>query len=104
MYLINGKALVSQCSGQIQFFKLILDEFTQERHWSNYQTINMQGSIYYIKGNKRMQVTTTEKIYFYLIDPKCFEPTLENVMYNFMGCSEMMFGSKASYCITYKTN
>lgn len=25
-------------------------------------------------------------------------------MYNFMGCSEMMFGSRVRYCITYKTN
>ena len=25
-------------------------------------------------------------------------------MQNFMGCSEMMFGSKVRYCITYKTN
>jgi len=41
MYLINGKALVSQCSSQIQFFKLVLDEFTHERHWQNYRTINI---------------------------------------------------------------
>ena len=49
-------------------------------------------------------MTTSEKIYFYLIDPITFEPTLENVMYNFMGCSEMMFGSRVRYGITYKTN
>jgi len=29
MYLINGKALVSQCSSQILFFKLVVEEFTQ---------------------------------------------------------------------------
>lgn len=33
-----------------------------------------------------------------------FEPSLDNVMYNFMGCSQMMFGSKVKYGITYKTN
>ena len=81
-----------------------LDEFTQERHWYNYWKIDQQGSIYFIKGNKRIQITTSDKIYFYLIDPLTFEPTLENVMYNFMGCSEMMFGSRVRYCITYKTN
>ena len=31
-------------------------------------------------------------------------PTLENVMYNFMNCSQMMFGSKVKYGITFKTN
>ena len=25
-------------------------------------------------------------------------------MYNFMNCTQMMFGSKVKYCITYKTN
>ena len=25
-------------------------------------------------------------------------------MYNFMGCNQMMFGSKVKYGITYKTN
>jgi len=49
-------------------------------------------------------VTTDDKIYFYLIDPDTFEPTLENVMFNFMGCNQMMFGSKVRYGITYKTN
>lgn len=49
-------------------------------------------------------MTTGEKIYFFLIDPVTFEPMLENVMANFMGCSEMMFGSRVRYGITYKTN
>lgn len=31
-------------------------------------------------------------------------PTLENVMYNFMHCNQMMFGSRVRTCITYKTN
>lgn len=47
---------------------------------------------------------TDEKIYFYLIDKETFEPTLENVMYNFMQCSQMMFGSRVRFGITYKTN
>ena len=29
------------------------------------------------------------------------EPRLENVMYNFMNCTQMLFGSKVRYCITY---
>ena len=31
-------------------------------------------------------------------------PELDNVMYNFMNCSQMMFGSRVKYGITYKTN
>ena len=31
-------------------------------------------------------------------------PELENVMYNFMQCSQMMFGPKVKYGITYKAN
>ena len=31
-------------------------------------------------------------------------PELENVMQNYMNCSQMMFGSKVKYGITYKTN
>jgi hypothetical protein len=49
-------------------------------------------------------VTTEKIIYFYLIDPLTFLPTLENVMYNYMGCNQMMIGSKVRYAITYKTN
>ena len=31
-------------------------------------------------------------------------PKLENVMNNFMNCSQMMFGSRVKYCITFKSN
>lgn len=64
----------------------------------------MRGSIYFIKGNKRIQITTDEKIYFYLIDKDTLMPKLENVMFNFMNCSQMMFGSLVRYGITFKTN
>lgn len=47
---------------------------------------------------------TDIKIYFYLIDKETLEATLENVMFNFMNCNQMMFGSKVRYCVTYKTN
>jgi hypothetical protein len=43
-------------------------------------------------------------VYFYIIDKETFMPELENVMQNFMNCSQMMFGSKVKYGITYKTN
>jgi len=28
-------------------------------------------------------------------------PGLENVMYNFMQCTMMLFGSKVRYCVTF---
>ena len=104
MFLINEKALIARSSSQILFFKLELDEFTKEKYWHNFHTLDQGGSIYFIKGNKRIQVCTDSQIFFYLIDPRTFEPTLENVMFNFMNCSMMMFGSKVKYGITYKTN
>lgn len=64
----------------------------------------MRGQIYFIKGNVRIQITTDERIYFYLIDPDTQIPTLENVMHNFMGCSQMMFGSRVRFCVTFKQN
>lgn len=33
-------------------------------------------------------------VYFYIIDLNTYEPNLENVMNNFMGCSQMMIGKK----------
>jgi hypothetical protein len=104
MYLINGTALIARSSNKILFFKLKRDEFTGESSWNNYHTIYNRGFIYFIKGNKRIQITTDQNIYFYLIDPITFMPTLENVMFNFMNCTQMMFGSKVKYGITYKTN
>ena len=37
-----------------------------------------------------------------MIDKETFMPRLENVMKNFMQCSQMMFGSKVRYGISYK--
>lgn len=104
MYLINGKCLVCRCSSTILFFKLHKDEFTGKTEFRMFRKLDHQGSLYFIKGNKRIQITTSDRILFFLIDPKTFEPLLENVMMNFMGCSEMMFGSKVRYGITYKPN
>jgi hypothetical protein len=76
----------------------------EDKKWREYNMLNIRGFIFYIKGNVRIQITTDDNIYFYLIDKETFEPTLENVMFNFMGCNQMMFGSRVKYGITYKTN
>ena len=60
MYLINNKALIARCSCQILFFKLQLDLFTKEMKWTCYRVLDHRGMIYFIKGNKRIQVTTDE--------------------------------------------
>ena len=101
MYLLFDKALVTRSSNSILFFKI--DEETGL--WMKYKEFdNMRGQIYFIRGNVRIQVTTDEKIFFYIIDKKSLMPTLENVMYNFMSCSQMMFGPLVRYSITYKAN
>ena len=58
--------------------------------------------MFYIKGNIRIQIATEEKVYFYIIDLETLEPSLDNVMYNFMNCVQMMIGPKVKYCVTYK--
>lgn len=100
MYLLFDKALVTQSSGSILFFKK--DETGM---WSLYDKLEkMRGQIFFIKGNIRIQVTTDEYIYFYLIDKETIKPKLENVMFNFMKASQMMFGTKVRYCVTFKQN
>ena len=104
MYLIYNTALISRSSDEILFFKIKVNDITGRREWKQYNSIHIRGFIYYIKGNVRIQITTDEKIFFYLIDEETCEPILENVMYNYMSCSTMMFGSRVRYGITYKIN
>lgn len=104
MFLVYNQALIARSSSDILFFKQQWDDIEERVRWKQYHVIEARGFIYYIKGNVRIQITTDELIYFYLIDLKTLEPQLENVMYNYMNCTQMMFGSKVRYCITYKTN
>ena len=86
MYLVYNAALIARSSSDILFFKIEKDE-EGVRVWKQYKQIERRGFIYYIRGNVRIQITTDDKIYFYLIDKETFEPILENVMYNYMGCN-----------------
>jgi len=104
MYLIYEKALIARSSGDILFFKREYDEDLERDKWVLYKQIEVRGFIYYIKGNVRIQITTDDKIYFYLIDKETLEPIFENAMFNYMKCNQMMFGSKVKYGVTYKTN
>lgn len=108
MYFIYDKAIVARSSSKIIFFRKVEveDSVTREKEiqWQQYHTLNHRGFLYFIKGNTRIQVTTDLFIYFYFIDPETLIPKLKNCMYNFMGCSTMMFGPRSFYCITYKSN
>jgi hypothetical protein len=102
MYLLFDKSLVTQSSGTILFFKKDKDN---ENAWTQYHKIEkMRGQLYFIKGNVRIQVTTDERIYFYIIDKETLKPELENVMDNFIQHSQMLFGAKVRFCITFKAN
>lgn len=104
MVLFNGEALIARSSTCVLFFKQVKDKMTGVRSWQQYHQINKRAFVYFIKGNIRIQLTTEEHIYFYLIDRETFMPILENIMYNYMGCNQMMFGKRVRYGITYKTN
>jgi hypothetical protein len=104
MELLFDNALCIRSSGKVLFFKQVWNELEEHLEWQLYHTINVRGFIYFIRGNVRIQVTTDQLIYFYLIDPVTYMPSLENVMYNYMMCNQMMIGALRRYSITYKTN
>ena len=104
MIMFAGECLIVRSSDNIFFFKQMVDVMTKVEIWKLFHTIKCRGFIFYIKGNIRIQITTDQLVYFYIINKETFMPELENVMYNYMGCSQMMFGSKVRYGITYKTN
>jgi hypothetical protein len=110
MYMYNDRALIARSSSKILFFKrVIVDDDDKEassvidrkgkakqlgdgskapsREWRQYFELSIRGFIYFIRGNKRIQVTSDDKIYFYLMDPETLLPELENVMANYMGCN-----------------
>ena len=101
MFLLYDKALIVRSSSNILFFK----EHPETGLWTQYHKLSeMRGQIFFIKGNVRIQVTTPELIYFFLIDRDTLLPKLENVMKNFMDCSQMMFGARVRYGVSYKIN
>lgn len=101
MYLLFDQALVVRSSSSILFFK----KNEETDRWEQYEKFdNMRGQIYFIRGNVRIQIVTDEKIYFYMINKETFKPSLENVMYNNMQCSQLMFGARVRYGVSYKTN
>lgn len=103
MYLVYNKVLVARSSQEIVFFKIFTDE-DGKREWKQFHTLDKKGFLYFIKGNIRIQITTQDMIYFYLINTETLLPELENVMYNFMNCNQMMFGRRVRFCVTYKSN
>lgn len=108
MYLLFDEALVVRSSSSILFFKINHGDDSGEPGtglWEQYHELpDMRGNIYFIRGNIRIQVCTDDYIYFFKICKETFQPTLENVMYNNMSCSVMMFGARVRFGVTYKAN
>jgi len=104
MELLFDEALCVRSSLKILFFRQVWDHDIEQSRWVIYHKIKIRGFIYFIKGNVRIQIVSDNLIYFYLVDPITFIPTLENVMFNYMDCTQMMIGSHKKYAITYKGN
>ena len=101
MFLVFEKALIVRSTSGMLFFKIN----SETGLWTKYHTIDdMRGTVFFTKGNIRIQITTERKIYFYLIDKETFLPELENVMYNFIECSSLMVGARVKYAVAYKTS
>lgn len=104
MVLVYDQAVIIRSSTKILFFKQVFNKIMEVKEWVQYHEMSVRGMIYHIKGNIRIQVTTPEYIYFYIIDKETFMPDLENVMKNYMGCNQLMVGKRVRNAISYKTN
>ena len=101
MFLVFNKALVARSSTKMIFFKINKETGL----WTPYHKIpNMRGTVFFIRGNVRIQITTEKKIFFYLVDKKTLMPELENVMYNFINCSSLLIGSMRRYAVGFKAS
>jgi hypothetical protein len=101
MYLIFGEAVLARSSNSVILFK----KQKEDGKWTQYYKIDkMRGTIYFMRGNVRFQITTEERVYFYLISRETLEPQLENVMFNYMGCSNLLFGARVRYGIAFKAS
>ena len=97
MYCAFEKAIIVRSSSNFLIFrKLQVEEESEDYEgtrlvwrWKQILKIkNMRGFCFFIHGNIRFQITTAEKIYFYIFnDKKTLIPVLENVMANFKGCA-----------------
>ena len=97
MFLIYNKIIISRSSQSIYFFKIneIIDEEKKvHRIWTLYHTIDISGFVTYTYNKERIkiQVITDDRINFYLIDPDTMLPKLENSMFNYMRCTQMIVG------------
>lgn len=54
MFFIDNTVLVSRSSGEILFFKREVDEKTNKVSWNNFYTLELKGSIFFMKGNDRL--------------------------------------------------
>ena len=59
--------------------------------------------IFQLKGTPEFCISTSKFIFFYNMDESGI-PDLQNVMANYMGCSQTMFGHSKKSAITYKVN
>lgn len=69
MFLVFEKALIARSTSGMLFFKIE----PSTGLWTKYHVIeNMRGTVFFTRGNTRIQITTEKKIYFYLIDKETF--------------------------------
>lgn len=106
MFLVNQKALIVRSSGSIFFFKLEAHALEKKRQWKQYHFLNHKGFLYHSTTNKdkSIQIVTDEQIFFYGLCEDTLMPVLQNVIYNFMGCNQIILRPQANFCIAYKLN
>ena len=58
MELLFDQALCVRSSSKVLFFKQVYNEDLEITEWQLYNSINVRGFIYFIRGNVRIQITT----------------------------------------------
>ena len=86
MFLVFNQLLVARTSSNVTIYKYEQNDETKEWEWNIHEILEIRGFVYFIKGNVRFQISTEEKIYFYIVDKNTLEISLDNVMFNYMNC------------------
>jgi hypothetical protein len=86
MFLVFNQLLVARTSSNVTIYKYEQNDETKEWEWNIQEVLEIRGFVYFIKGNVRFQISTEEKIYFYIVDKNTLEISLDNVMFNYMNC------------------
>ena len=106
-YLLKSNVLVIR-NQNINFFRRekveneFMDHHKTDFNWKKYHVLSQYGAICNTPGSNEMLVVTHQKIYLIRIDLETLMPTLESVIFNFMGCIYMVQSLSKETIVSYQ--